>query len=311
MTPVSASESRVLFVFLDGVGIGPPHPRTNPFLQAHLPQLKSRLGGDLPHLGRPEVGDAEARAFPLDPLLGVEGIPQSGTGQTALLTGENAPLLHGSHFGPWVPVTLRPMLLERNLLSRVRGRGIECAFANAYPARLLDAPWPRRPPAPPLAARGAGLLHRHEDALARGEALASEIVNTTWRTRLGLAHLPEITPQEAGRNLAAIVGTARLTLFAHYSTDLAGHSGLMEEAVAALERVDAFLGGVLEALPPATLTILASDHGNIEDLTAGHTRNPSFTLLLGPPAHTLREGLSSITDIPGMILRYLSGHLRA
>jgi 2,3-bisphosphoglycerate-independent phosphoglycerate mutase len=304
---VSGWESRVLFIFLDGVGIGPPDAGVNPFLQARLPQLRGRLGGRLPHLLDPETGDGKAMAFPLDPLLGVEGIPQSGTGQTALLTGENAPFIHGGHFGPWVPVALRPMLLERNLLSTARARGVTCAFANAYPARFAGAVWPRRPPAPPLAARGAGLLHRHEDALARGEALSSEIVNTAWRTRLGLTHLPEITPEEAGRNLAGIVETARLTFFAHYSTDLVGHKGLMEEAVGALERVDAFLGSTLDAVPPGTLTVVASDHGNIEDITGGHTRNPSLTLLLGPCAPDFREGLSRITDIPGMILRYLSG----
>lgn len=305
---MSGWESRVLFIFLDGVGIGPSDPRTNPLLKARLTQLGARLGGALPHLGREEAGKGDALAFPLDPLLGVEGTPQSGTGQTALLSGENAPLLFGRHFGPWVPVALRPMLLERNLLSRARARGIECAFANAYPARFVDVVLPRRPPALPLAAKGAGLLHRHEDALARGEAISSEIVNTAWRTHLGLTHLPEVTPEQAGLNLAGIVETARLTFFAHYSTDLAGHMGRMDEAVEALERVDAFLGGVLKALPPGTLTVLASDHGNIEDITSGHTRNPALTVLLGPGASTLREGLSRITDIPGMILRYLAGN---
>jgi 2,3-bisphosphoglycerate-independent phosphoglycerate mutase len=302
---VSGWGSRVLFIFLDGVGIGPPDPRINPFLKAHLPNLRNILGGPPPHLDQAESGNGQARAFPLDPLLGVEGTPQSGTGQTALLTGENAPLLFGRHFGPWVPVALRPMLLQRNLLARARARSIECAFANAYPTRFIDAPWPRRPAAPPLAAKAAGLLRRHEDALARGEAVSSEIVNTAWRTRLGLTRLPDITPREAGRNLAAIVETARLTFFAHYSTDLAGHRMLMEEGVEALERVDAFLGGLLEALPPSTLTVLASDHGNIEDITSGHTRNPTLAILMGPRAERLREGLSRITDLPAMVLRYL------
>lgn len=306
MKPVNGLESRVLFIFLDGVGVGPSDPRVNPFLEARLPQLRGRLGGGLPHLQQPESGDGEAKAFPLDPLLGVEGIPQSGTGQTALLTGANAPFLHGHHFGPWVPVGLRSMLLEKSILSRAQDKGVSCAFANAYPARFAGAALPKRPPAPPLAAHGAGLLHRHEEALARGEALASEIINTTWRTRLGLTDLPEITPAEAGRNLAGIVETARLTFFAHYSTDSAGHTRRMPEAVEALERVDAFVGAALDALPRGTLTVVASDHGNIEDISKGHTLNPALTLLMGPTAAALREGLCRITDIPDLILRYLS-----
>jgi 2,3-bisphosphoglycerate-independent phosphoglycerate mutase len=304
---VSAWESRVLFIFLDGVGIGPPDPRINPFLKANLPELTKRLGGYLPHLEQAEVGGDGVRAFPLDPLLDVDGTPQSGTGQTALLTGENAPAIYGRHFGPWVPVALRPMLLEKSILSRALALGIPCAFANAYPAQFVEAASTRRPPAPPLAARGAGLLTRHEDALARGEALSSEIVNTAWKTRLGLTHLPEVTPREAGRNLARIAETARLTFFAHYSTDTAGHKKDMGEAVEALERVDSFLGGVLEALPPSTLTVLASDHGNIEDVTSGHTRNPTLALLAGPGAARLRRGLTRITDLSGMILRHLQG----
>ena len=67
------------------------------------------------------------------------------------------------------------------------------------------------------------------------------------------------------------------------------------------------LGGLLPALPTRTLLVLASDHGNIEDITQGHTRNPTFSLLRGPGVLKLGEGLSRITDIPNLILRYLTG----
>ena len=77
----------------------------------------------------------------------------------------------------------------------------------------------------------------------------------------------------------------------------------MAAAVAALETVDAFLGGLVPALPPETLLVLASDHGNIEDITQGHTRNPTFSLLVGPGARELAQGASCITDIPDLILR--------
>lgn len=238
--------------------------------------------------------------------MGVEGLPQSGTGQTALLTGENAAVLYGRHFGPWVPVPLRSLMMERNVLSRARARGFSCVFANAYPSQYLDVAWSKRPAGPPLAAHGAGLLTRHEEHLARGEALSSEILNTAWRTRLGLTDIPELTPEEAGRNLARITETASLTFFAHYSTDTAGHEKNMAAAVAALERVDSFLGGLIPALPPETLLVIASDHGNIEDISKGHTRNPTFSLLLGPGARKATKGVSRITDIPGLILRYLT-----
>jgi len=309
---------RVLFIFLDGVGIGPPDAAVNPFLTARLPNLTGLLNEQIPHLqqevhpnsnpgpdARPSSGGAVA--LPLDPLLGVAGLPQSGTGQMALLTGENAAVLYGRHFGPWVPVPLRPLMAERNVLSRAKAHGIPCVFANAYPSQFIHRAWTKRPAGPPLAAYGAGLLTRTEEELARGEAVSSEILNTAWRTRLGLDHLPEITPEEAGRNLGRIASTADFTFFAHYSTDTAGHERTMKAAVKALERVDAFLGGLIPGLSPETLLILASDHGNIEDITKGHTRNPTFSLLKGPGVGDLANGLTSIMDVPRLILRYLTG----
>jgi hypothetical protein len=240
--------------------------------------------------------------IPLDPLMGVKGLPQSGTGQTALLTGENAAVLYGRHFGPWVPVPLRTLMMQRNLLARAQSGGLSCAFANAYPRRFREMAWSRRPAGPPLAAHGAGLLNRTEKELSRGEAVSSEILNTAWRTRLGLTHLPEITPEEAGRNLARITAQEDFTLFAHYSTDTAGHRRNMDAAVDALQRVDRFLGGLLGDLPGGTLLVLASDHGNVEDITGGHTLNPTFNLLSGPGAVDLATRIRRITDLAPALL---------
>jgi len=297
---------RVLFVFLDGVGIGPRDPQTNPFFKANIPTLRGLLADQIPHLDEPEASHGSAVAFPLDPLLGVRGLPQSGTGHTALLTGENGPALYGRHFGPWVPVRLRPVVESLNILSRAQRKGFSCSFANAYPKEFFTSHWARRPAGPPLAATASGLMTRGADELARGEALSSEIVNAAWRTHLGYTDLPEISPQEAGRNLALISEGADLTLFAHYGTDYAGHRGRMDDAVRALERVDAFLGGVMEALPTDTVLLVSSDHGNLEDVTAGHTMNPVLTLMDGPGVQDLRAGLTRITDLPGTIMTALS-----
>ena len=295
----------VLFVFLDGVGIGPADPERNPFLQARLPGLLGLLDGRLPTLDEPDVSGSRGRAVPLDANLGVDGTPQSGTGQITLLTGENAALAFGRHFGPWAPVRLRPMLLERNVLSRAQRAGRSVAFANAYPKGYLERPRSRFPAAPPLAADAAGLMGRHASELASGHAVSSEIVNTGWRTHLGHTQVPEITPAEAGANLARIAGTADLTFYAHYSTDYAGHGGSAEEAVTALERVDEFLGAVIDRLPASASLVVASDHGNLEDLTGGHTRNPVLGLFASAAAEAERLP-SSIQDVAPFVLELLS-----
>ncbi|MEQ1855429.1 MAG: alkaline phosphatase family protein [Longimicrobiales bacterium] len=298
--------SGVLLVFLDGVGIGPDDPAVNPFVHAaaRLPTLLRTMGGATPTLERPRVSGPHGHAFPLAATLDVEGTPQSGTGQVALLTGESAAELFGGHFGPWTPVRLRPLLEERSVLRRAAGPGRRIAFANAYPRGWPGPKGGRRVAGPPLAARGAGVLDRHQEALARGDAVASEIVNDGWRSRLGYEALPEITAREAGSNLARIACGADLTLFAHYATDTAGHAQDMPAAVAALTRVDAFLDGVLAGLPPDILLLVASDHGNLEDVRSGHTRNPVLGVAVGPGAEAAAE-LSDLREVTPFILRVL------
>jgi predicted AlkP superfamily pyrophosphatase or phosphodiesterase len=197
-------------------------------------------------------------------------------------------------------------MMEENVLSRARAQGARCAFANAYPSQYHHLAWSKRPAGPPLAAKAAGLLTRHEDHLATGDAVSSEMVNSAWRTRLGFRHVPDISLEEAGRNLARIANDVELTLFAHYATDTAGHEKKMDPAVSALERADRFLGGLLTELDPGTLLIIASDHGNIEDITQGHTHNPILVILAGPGARQLAEGPTSITDVADLILGALS-----
>ena len=120
-----------------------------------------------------------------------------------------------------------------------------------------------------------------------------------------MEHLPEITPADAGRNLASISARADLTFFAHYTTDYAGHKRSLPKAREALERVDAFLGAVVSQLPEDTLLVVCSDHGNLEDASAGHTRNPALTLLSGPGARRIRREMKTISDLLSPLLEVL------
>ena len=329
---------RLLLVFLDGVGLAPGDPARNPLAAARLPRLAALRGGSAPVLEAEGTG-AAATLRGLDATLGVPGLPQSGTGQTALLTGADAPRLFGRHFGPWVPVALRPVVSRHSVLARARLAGRRVAFANAYPEELLAAvagedgpgleptagPGPTAADSagltawqlgaarlagplragPPLAALGAGVLTRRTPELERGDAVASEIVNDGWRERLLREHVPRVTPEGAGANLARIAAGYDLTLFAHYATDAAGHHRELAPAVTALERVDAFLGAVLDGLPADVLLLVVSDHGNIEDVEAGHTRNPALCLAAGPGHAALLEGMASLRDVAGRVLHRL------
>jgi hypothetical protein len=55
----------------------------------------------------------------------------------------------------------------------------------------------------------------------------------------------------------------------------------MDDARQALERLDAFIGGVVAHMTTDTLLFVVSDHGNIEDIRTGHTRNAAIGLVAG------------------------------
>jgi hypothetical protein len=299
---MSPARSPVLVVFLDGVGIGPADAAINPFHGARLPRLRSLLGGHLPCVGTPVIHGPGAIALPLDANLGVEGLPRSGTGQASLLTGVNTARRHGAHFGPWVPVGLRSLVEEESFLRRSVDAGVPTLFANAYPRGWPGPGGSRRIAGPPLAARGAGLLTLHADALREGRAVASEMHTEGWRRHLGHRDLPTVSPAEAGDTLGRLAAGVRVALYAHYATDTAGHRGGMQGAVEALERVDAFLTGLLGALPGDHLLVVVSDHGNIEDVRGGHTRNPALGIVAGPDADETAGRLESIVDVAGAVL---------
>jgi 2,3-bisphosphoglycerate-independent phosphoglycerate mutase len=300
---------RAILVFLDGVGIGAGDAAVNPFAVAHLPRIRALLGDrrmvveDLDADGR--IVSERAVLAAADATLGVEGLPQSGTGQTTLLTGRNGAAEYGRHFGPWVPTPLRPLLAAENLLRRAADAGRMAAFANAYP--LSGAPADprifRRPAAPMLAAQSAGALTRGAVELAEGRAVASSITNERWREHLG-SDVPEVTPEAAARTLARIATAADVTLFAHYDTDYTGHRGALDGAITALERVDAFLGALADALPPDALLVVSSDHGNVEDVRGGHTLNPVPVLAVGAGREEFVNA-RSLMDVTPVILRML------
>jgi hypothetical protein len=67
----------------------------------------------------------------------------------------------------------------------------------------------------------------------------------------------------------------------------------MDGAVGALERVDAFLAGLVRHAPANLVILGCSDHGNVEDVRGGHTRNPALGFVIRPDA---RDGVSDSVD---------------
>ncbi|MGA2820473.1 MAG: alkaline phosphatase family protein [Anaerolineales bacterium] len=276
----------VLLLFLDGVGLGAPDPTRNPLVAAELPTLKRLMGGqDLTREARAVEGE-EATFFPCDANLGVEGKPQSASGQASLLTGVNVPSHLGFHYGPKPNRSIRALLKDRNLLTTLSRRGQRHSLLNAYPPAYFEGvrSGHRLHSAIPLAVELAGGELANEEVLRRGSALSADFTGDGWRRRLGYSDTPLLTPREAGQRMAELARRVDFAIFDHWPTDYAGHKGRMEPAVELLRILDK----VLEALAQAArndslLVVVTSDHGNLEDLSErGHTRNPVPALLIGP-----------------------------
>jgi hypothetical protein len=271
-------------LFLDGVGIGKRDPTVNPFFAARLPALRSLFNGELPSLRRRSLSSRTASLFPLDATLGIEGLPQSGTGQTALFTGVNASKLIGKHFGPHPYSSLKPIIQEQNILKRLLDAKKSVHFANAFPQRFFDYVNHHRSrlTVTTLSCFMSGVPLLQADDLREGRGISADITNAGWK-ELGYPDIVPIEPAEAGRRLARLASMHDFVLFEYWKTDHAGHSQSMKEAIDMLERFDAMLVGIIESLNTHdTLLLITSDHGNIEDLrTKSHTRNPVPCILYG------------------------------
>lgn len=304
---------RVIFLFLDGVGIGAQDPTTNPLAAGDYPYLSEVLAGRrlTAQTGRYRRGDVVLA--PLDAQMGVAGRPQSATGQAALLTGLNAPQLLGEHYGPRPDDRVRAVVDRANLMADLRQSARSPLFCNAYPQSYFDAVerGKRLLSVLPYAATRAGQTLLDARDLAQGRALAADFTGAGWRSQLGYATSPVYSAQEAGRRLWDIAQDHDFVLFEHWLTDMLGHRKRFAEAVANFQVFDAFLRGLVDAVGTAradTLIVIASDHGNVEDCSHGkHTENPALGMLIGGSGaiDDADATLHDLTGIAPLVRRFL------
>jgi hypothetical protein len=236
--------------------------------------------------------------------LGVPGLPQSATGQTALFTGINAPALVGEHITAFPTLALREVIAEYSVLKQAADGGARVLFANAHSERFwqMIREKKRRLGASTLTALAADATIPNLADLNEGRAVLWDITHEVASQYLSY-ELPVVPPQEAGTRLARLADDYDLVLYESFLTDLAGHQRI--EADWVLSRVDEFLGGLLAHRLDETTLVLCSDHGNLEDSTSKrHTTNPVPLLVVGPGAEHFREA-KAITDVTPAILSLL------
>ena len=302
----------LLFLFLDGVGLGPNDPEHNPFAAANMPVLRDLLGGQpLVAENVPFNGD-RVTLVGIDACLGIDGLPQSATGQATLLTGENIPRAIGEHYGPKPNHAVSKYLRNGNLFNTLKEDGQRVAFLNAYPPGYFESIESGRRiySAIPLAATSAGVPLKNFDDLKNGQAISADFTAQGWREHLNLPNTPLLTSTQAGNLLGYLSKNYNFTLFEYWLSDYAGHRQNMTTACALLETFDQVLAGLLaEWDDDKGLILFTSDHGNLEDLsTRRHTMNKVPALVIGNPElrHKFTEKLIDLTDVTPAIIEFLS-----
>jgi len=297
---------RVLLFFIDGIGVGSSDPERNPLAT-----------GSFPTLALTETSVPRARAGPpreahgIDAALGVPGLPQSASGQTAILTGINASAAMGHHVSGFPGPTLRRILFEHSLLKQVRERGRSATFLNAFRPEYFEMPHAqRRLSATSLATLASGARFRSWEDLLEGRAVTHDL--THWKVRERGYDLPPRTPEEAGRIIATEAMQNDFSLFEYFETDRAGHAQDRERAMRCLGDLDRALETVLATSDLGKLTVIVvSDHGNLEDLSVTtHTRNPALFEVWGPGDSETKDAAGAeaprrLTDIAPYTLRIL------
>jgi hypothetical protein len=308
---------QLLFLFLDGVGLGANDPDINPFVRADMPNLRALLGGN-PLIASAAPFDGErATLFALDASLGVKGLPQSATGQAVLLTGVNIPKEIGKHYGPKPNPEVAAYLNNGNtLFSWLRAEGKSAALLNAYPPRYFHGidSGRRLYSSVPLALTSAGFPLFTKDDLNAGRALSADFTGEGWHSFLGLTDAPTFSPHEAGRKTAELALQYDFSFFEYWASDYAGHKQNMSAACILLESFDGVLGGLLDAWDDSRgLILLTSDHGNLEDLsTRRHTDAKVPGLVIGSKSARKKfmEGLTDLTGIVPAIRKVILGTSR-
>ena len=278
---------KVLFLFIDGVGLraaATDNP-VNPEVCPALCRLIAKHGK------------------PIDARLGIDGPPQSATGQATMFTGVNCAAAMGKHCEGFPGPNLRKIVETGNLFKQLRDRGKEVCFSDAY---LVDS-------AEELAARRFKSVTtvmalttpetiRTVDDLQNGQAVLQDLTRETIQDRW--PDIAVIPPQRAAEHLAAIVRRYDFTLFEFFQSDVAGHSMDYARACAVLRTYDRFLASIVRFTEAMGVTlVMTSDHGNIENISErGHTLNPVPFVAFGPKEEFLRERVSSLVDVTPALL---------
>jgi len=289
----------VFLFFIDGLGIGSRGPQ-NPFDGLAGAEPLAIFQDEIP------ITSHEGIVVPTEARLGVEGRPQSASGQTTILTGINVPARLGYHKQGFPNSAMIEILSQQSIFLQLARAGIEpVTFANTYTQGFFSDR-PRWVSATTAAMEAAGVPFRRVADLKAGRAVFHDFTNASLIER-GEDVQPR-TAEDAAVVLAGIAREHRFTLYEYFMTDKAGHSQDMRKAQAILLNLARLVREFLKQIDlTRTSVILTSDHGNIEDLsTRNHTLNLVPTIIWGAHKERIANRIKSLADITPAIVETLT-----
>jgi hypothetical protein len=278
---------KVLFLFIDGLGLKPP-ATDNPVNSEVCPALCRLIAN---------------HSKPIDACLGVEGVPQSATGQATMFTGVNCSQEMGKHCEGFPGLELRKIVEEDNIFIELKRRGKRVRFADAYliddVSELADRRF--KSVTTVMALTVPESISLTED-LAEDRALMQDLTRETIQDKY--PDIPVIQPQRAAEHLFAIARENDFTLYEFFQTDVSGHSLDYTRACEVLRLYDRFLSSLVRFTEAAGITlVITADHGNIESMSQrGHTLNKVPFIAFGPYENFIRDKVSSLVDVTPAIL---------
>jgi len=292
------TEPSVLLFFIDGLGIGtrgPHNPLDNPDT---VPLAVFQNEEPQPFL--------DGIVVPTDARLGIEGRPQSASGQTTILTGVNAPAAVGYHKQGFPNKALLEIINNQSIFKQLSQAGVKpITFANAYTSRFFNER-PRWVSATTAAVEAAGMKFRTIEDLRNDSAIFMDYTN-----RILIERGEEVTERnehEAAVVLAKLLSRHRFTLYEYFITDKVGHAQDMELARKVLKSLALFVREILNLVDlERTTVILTSDHGNVEDLSSrNHTLHAVPTVVWGAQRQRIAARIKTLADITPSIVALLT-----
>ena len=278
---------KVIYLFIDGVGLRRP-AADNPINEEVCPTLWRLI---------------KKHARPIDARLGVDGVPQSATGQATMFTGVNCSKAIGRHCEGFPGAELRKIVEEDNLFLELKRRNRRVRFADAYLVDSIDEIAGRRfkSVTTVMALTTPESISTTEDLMA-DRALMQDLTRETIQDRY--PDIPVVPPQRAAEHLFRLALNNDFTLYEFFQTDVSGHSMDYARACAVLRVYDRFLATLVRCTEAAGITlIMTADHGNIEAVNQrGHTLNPVPFIVFGPGEEWIRDRVESLADVTPAIL---------